>query len=216
MAFVFDSSTNEGEGWLIALCACEGNESRKANRTKLAHEPCMWRRHVLSDRPHFFLFLACPRRPSGGLESDGDLSNCFGAAQPDRPLLPILFGRSAGELPGLSLRRYLSSALLLFFPCCDSEFPIESFSTLLFYTMSDTKIRAPPSHYPFLAFHLVRTCSLVCSTIVSGILLYFCYWLKHDNYKIPWTFLVVCQSVSACVRMTLITSLSFSQYHSLP
>ena len=69
--------------------------------------------------------------------------------------------------------------------------------------MSDTKIRAPPSHYPFLAFHLIRTCSLVCSTIVSGILLYFCYWLKHDNYKIPWTFLVVCQSVPACVRMTL-------------
>lgn len=102
--------------------------------------------------------------------------------------------------------------LLLFFPCCDSEFPIEELQHLLFYTMSDTKIRAPPSHYPFLAFHLIRTCSLVCSTIVSGILLYFCYWLKHDNYKIPWTFLVVCQSVSACVRMTLI---SFSASRSI-
>jgi hypothetical protein len=170
----------------------------------------MWRHHVLSDR-RFFYFWACQKfrwRRLVQLVSGGP-------AQPDRPLLPNSFGRSAGELLGLSLRRCLSSAPYssLFFPCCDSKFPIESSST---YTMSDTKIRAPPSHYPFLAFHLIRACSLVCSTIVLGILLYFCYWLKHDNYKIPWTFLVVCQSVSACCTHDTDTFLSFSQYRSLP
>jgi hypothetical protein len=103
---------------------------------------------------------------------------------------PCAFANSFGDPRSRTLHSHLS---FLLFPCCDSEFPIESFSTYSSTTMSDTKIRAPPSHYPFLAFHLVRTCSLVCSIIVSGILLYFCYWLKHDNYKIPWTFLVVCQ-----------------------
>jgi hypothetical protein len=107
-------------------------------------------------------------------------------APPIRALLPILLAIRV-------LEPYIPIFPLFVFLCCDSEFPIESFSTYSSTTMSDTKIRAPPSHYPFLAFHLVRTCSLVCSIIVSGILLYFCYWLKHDNYKIPWTFLVVCQ-----------------------
>jgi hypothetical protein len=201
----------------IALCACEGMNLERPTVSSLRTSPCMWRRHVLSDRPHFFLFLVCHRRPSGGLESDGDLSNCFGRQHSlIAHFLPILLGDLLVNYQDHPFGGTCRVPFFSSFPCCDSEFPIESFSTLLFYTMSDTKIRAPPSHYPFLAFHLVRTCSLVCSTIVSGILLYFCYWLKHDNYKIPWTFLVVCQSVSPCIRMTLITSLSFSRYHSLP
>ena len=64
--------------------------------------------------------------------------------------------------------------------------------------MSRTTTRTPPSHYPPLAFHLIRTFSLVSSLIVSGILLYFCYHLRHDHYKIPWTFLVVCRCPLRC------------------
>jgi hypothetical protein len=161
----------------------------------------------LSDHP-LGLFLACPRRvsfaPAGGFWESDERQH-----SPDRPLLPILLGDLL--VLGLTLPSFLSS-----FPCCDSEFPIESFSTYSSTTMPDTKIRATPSHYPFLAFHLIRACSLVCSIIVSGILLYFCYWLKHDNYKIPWTFLVVRQSrLNLCTHDTN-TFLSFSQYHSLP
>src|SRR5450432_1237000 len=74
--------------------------------------------------------------------------------------------------------------------------------------MSDTKIRSKPSHYPFFAFHFIRTCSLVCSTIVSAILLYFGYWLKHDNYKIPWTFLIVRPRLLACAAMSLTSHLA--------
>ena len=80
--------------------------------------------------------------------------------------------------------------------CCGLELPTEPSANTLSNKMSDTKIRSKPSQYPFLAFHFIRACSLVCSIIVSAILLYFCYWLKHDNYKIPWTFLVVSHSLS--------------------
>lgn len=51
--------------------------------------------------------------------------------------------------------------------------------------------RKQPTHYPFLPFHAIRTLSLISSAIVSAILIYFCYHLKNDKYKIPWTFLIV-------------------------
>lgn len=52
-------------------------------------------------------------------------------------------------------------------------------------------MRTQPSHYPPLAFHVIRTGALVSSLVVSAVLSYFVYHLKHDNFKIPWTFLVV-------------------------
>lgn len=56
------------------------------------------------------------------------------------------------------------------------------------------KLRSKPSSYPPLAFHAIRTCSLVSSLVVSAILSFFVYHLKHDNFKIPWTLLVVSSS----------------------
>jgi hypothetical protein len=152
--------------------------------TKLAHEPHTRHCHVFVRslaRTISGVSQACQLRPQ---------RETFGSPDGAQPPDPCAFANSFGDPRSRTLHSHLS---FLLFPCCDSEFPIEGFSTYSSTTMSDTKIRAPPSHYPFLAFHLVRTCSLVCSIIVSGILLYFCYWLKHDNYKIPWTFLVVCQ-----------------------
>ena len=45
--------------------------------------------------------------------------------------------------------------------------------------------------YPTLPFHAIRTLSLISALIVSGILIFFCYQLKVDGYKLPWTFLIV-------------------------
>lgn len=64
-------------------------------------------------------------------------------------------------------------------------------------TMARTHPRARASPYPPLAFHLIRSCLLVCALIVSGILSFFVYHLEHDNFKLPWTFLVVGVSQSA-------------------
>ena len=58
-------------------------------------------------------------------------------------------------------------------------------------TMAGSKIRSQPSYYPPLPFHVIRTCSLISSLVVAAILSFFVYHLRHDKFKIPWTFLVV-------------------------
>lgn len=58
-------------------------------------------------------------------------------------------------------------------------------------TMAKSKTRALPLPYPPLPFHVIRGCLLVCSLIVSSILSFFVYHLTRDEFKIPWTFLVV-------------------------
>ena len=63
--------------------------------------------------------------------------------------------------------------------------------------MARTKMRSQPSPYPILPFHALRACSLVCSLVVAAVLSYFVYHLKQDNFKIPWTFLVV-SLLSSC------------------
>jgi hypothetical protein len=52
-------------------------------------------------------------------------------------------------------------------------------------------LRSRPSHYPALPFHVIRVCYLISTLVVAIILSYFVYHLKRDNFKIPWTFLVV-------------------------
>lgn len=72
--------------------------------------------------------------------------------------------------------------------------------------------RKPAPEYPPLPYHSIRAITFVSSSIVSGILIYFCYQLKHDSFKLPWTFLIVLAasvptlvslSVTACIRSTL-------------
>lgn len=45
--------------------------------------------------------------------------------------------------------------------------------------------------YPRAPFHIIRAIAFVCASVVSGILIYFCVQLKHDGFKVPWTFIVV-------------------------
>lgn len=59
------------------------------------------------------------------------------------------------------------------------------------FNMPSTKMRSRPQVYPRLAFHIIRAIAFISAVIVSGILTYFCIQLKHDGFKLPWTFIVV-------------------------
>ena len=49
--------------------------------------------------------------------------------------------------------------------------------------------KTAPSHYPKVPFHAFRFFQLVSSLIVAGIMAYFTYHLRHDEYPEPWTFI---------------------------
>jgi hypothetical protein len=59
--------------------------------------------------------------------------------------------------------------------------------------MPASKMRSRPQVYPRLAFHIVRTIAFISASVVSGILIYFCIQLRHDGFKLPWTFIIVRQ-----------------------
>ena len=72
--------------------------------------------------------------------------------------------------------------------------------------------RKPATQYPPLPYHGIRFMSFASASIVSAILIYFCYHLKHDNFKLPWTFLAVLAAsiptvlsltLTACIKSTL-------------
>lgn len=54
-----------------------------------------------------------------------------------------------------------------------------------------SKTKSRPQVYPRLSFHLVRAIALISTAVVGGILAYFCVQLRHDGFKIPWTFIIV-------------------------
>jgi hypothetical protein len=64
--------------------------------------------------------------------------------------------------------------------------------------------RKPAPEYPPLPYHGIRFMSFASASIVSAILIYFCYHLKHDDFKIPWTFLVIlAASIPALISLGL-------------
>jgi len=67
--------------------------------------------------------------------------------------------------------------------------------------MAKAKTKKPPSRYPALPFHLIRFTQLLSSLIVSAIMLYFIYHLKHEHFTVPWTFLVL----TAVALFTILT-----------
>jgi len=73
--------------------------------------------------------------------------------------------------------------------------------------MFGSKTKTQPSHYPLLPFHLIRIASLLSSLVVSAIMIYFCYHLKHDGFKIPWTFLVLMAVSFLTLAMLALTSI---------
>lgn len=80
--------------------------------------------------------------------------------------------------------------------------------------MAKSKNRSQPSHYPPLAFHAIRACSLIASLVVASILSFFVYQLNNDDFKIPWTFLVLL-GVALLSLLTFTVTLVLHFCHSL-
>ena len=57
--------------------------------------------------------------------------------------------------------------------------------------MPSSKMRARPQVYPRLAFHLIRAIAFLSASVVTGVLVYFMIQLRHDEFKLPWTFIIV-------------------------
>ena len=57
--------------------------------------------------------------------------------------------------------------------------------------MARDRFSKQPSHYPPLAFHLLRLAQLVSTLIVSSVLVFFCHHLHVEKIYLPWTFIVV-------------------------
>jgi hypothetical protein len=55
------------------------------------------------------------------------------------------------------------------------------------------RTRTAPTGYEKvrLLFHAIRTAQLISSIIVGSIVIYFLWWLVHDNEARPWTFIFV-------------------------
>jgi hypothetical protein len=64
--------------------------------------------------------------------------------------------------------------------------------------------RSAPS-YPPLPYHTIRFITFTSASIVTSILIYFCYHLKHDNFKLPWTFLIVLAGTIPALLSLLLT-----------
>ena len=62
---------------------------------------------------------------------------------------------------------------------------------LLPYRPRNMKTHTRPSPYSPTPFHITNIALFVSSTIVTSILVYFCAQLKNDDFKLPWTFIVV-------------------------
>lgn len=57
--------------------------------------------------------------------------------------------------------------------------------------MAFRRDRVKPTHYPRVPFHATRSVQLLSSIIVSSIMFYFLRELARDNFRLPWTFILV-------------------------
>lgn len=57
--------------------------------------------------------------------------------------------------------------------------------------MGFRKAKTPPTQYPRILFHGLRSAQLISSMIVGSIMCYFIYHLNHDHRRIPWTFILL-------------------------
>ncbi|KAI9781719.1 MAG: hypothetical protein M1839_005712 [Geoglossum umbratile] len=80
--------------------------------------------------------------------------------------------------------------------------------------MAKATTKKPPSRYPALPFHLIRFTQLLSSLVVSAIMLYFVYHLRHDHFNVPWTFLVL-TGVALFTLLTQTVTIVFYFCHAL-
>ncbi|CZR53380.1 uncharacterized protein PAC_03258 [Phialocephala subalpina] len=68
-----------------------------------------------------------------------------------------------------------------------------------------------PSPYPRFLFHGLRSAQLIASITVSGIMAYFIYYLRMENFAIPWTFIVLF-GVSLATILALVVTIIFYNF----
>ncbi|EXJ93072.1 hypothetical protein A1O3_01628 [Capronia epimyces CBS 606.96] len=73
-----------------------------------------------------------------------------------------------------------------------------------------TKMKSRPQVYPRAPFHIIRAIAFVCASIVSGILIYFCVQLKHDDFKLPWTFIIILAATLSSLLTLVLSSIIYS------
>jgi len=76
-------------------------------------------------------------------------------------------------------------------------------------------ISRQPSAYPPVPFHLLRLAQLLSSLIVATFLFYFIGHLLEENYKIPWTFILL-SAVSTLTPLALVATTILHQCRTLP
>lgn len=68
--------------------------------------------------------------------------------------------------------------------------------------MARSSIRRGPSHINSLAHNFLGLTLFVSSLIVAAITFFFIYHLTHDNWPLPWTFILVCPSSACMAQLT--------------
>ncbi|MCJ1229155.1 hypothetical protein MMC12_005820 [Toensbergia leucococca] len=81
--------------------------------------------------------------------------------------------------------------------------------------MGKSRISKQPSHYPPLAFHLIRLGQILSSIVVASVLFFFIHHLEIEHYNIPWTFLLLL-FVSLLTKLTIVTTSIFYHFRTLP
>jgi len=67
-----------------------------------------------------------------------------------------------------------------------------------------------PSPYPRFLFHGLRSAQLIGSVVVSGIMCYFIYYLRKEDFAIPWTFILLFSVSLATIAALTVTIILYN------
>ncbi|KAL8762090.1 MAG: hypothetical protein Q9184_001862 [Pyrenodesmia sp. 2 TL-2023] len=81
--------------------------------------------------------------------------------------------------------------------------------------MAGPRITRNPSPYDPLSFHIVRLGQLISAIIVSSVVVFFVYYLVHEHYRLPWTFIFLL-AASLLTVVSLLTSSALYFFRTLP
>ncbi|KAL8650688.1 MAG: hypothetical protein Q9210_003681 [Variospora velana] len=72
--------------------------------------------------------------------------------------------------------------------------------------MAGAKVTRNPSPYRPLPFHLLRLGQSISAIVVSSVVCFFVYYLLHEHYKLPWTFIFLLAAALSTIVSLLVTS----------
>ncbi|KAL8771842.1 MAG: hypothetical protein Q9209_002780 [Squamulea sp. 1 TL-2023] len=81
--------------------------------------------------------------------------------------------------------------------------------------MAGPKVTRNPSPYAPLPFHLLRLAQWISAAIVTSVVWYFVYFLLHEHYQLPWTFIFLLTASSLTILALFISSALY-HFRTLP